>query len=294
MSLSSRLCGVLTIVLDMGRAAGAWWRSRKDEGAGGPVSFIAAVTFALIAAAAPQTAAAPASAPTPMSAAPARPQWLLSREGPRVVFRGALNPASGAALALALSDESVEGLVIDSGGGDENAALDAAEVILARRLPVTVRGQCTSACANAVFAAGATRTIERAGFVSFHHSSPVIEANYQTLNEAVPDEIARGARRLRALYAARGADPGILACAAAQIGLSDIQTQVTIPGEATPRAAWLSRHSLWLPHEATLRRYGLDFTRWGRPPSRRDVLARLRPPNPRAVVFGGAGDCVAG
>ncbi|HAL07287.1 MAG TPA: hypothetical protein DCP26_08045, partial [Brevundimonas sp.] len=92
------------------------------------MSFIAAVTFALIAAAAPQTAAAPASAPTPMSAVPARPQWLLSREGPRVVFRGALNPASGAALALALSDESVEGLVIDSGGGDENAALDAAEV----------------------------------------------------------------------------------------------------------------------------------------------------------------------
>lgn len=170
--------------------------------------------------------------------------------------------------------------MIDSGGGDENAALDAAEVILARRLPVTVRGQCTSACANAVFAAGATRTIERAGFVSFHHSSPVIEANYQKLKEAVPDEIARGARRLRALYAARGVDPGILACAAAQIGLSDIQTQVTIPGEATPRAAWLSRHSLWLPHEATLRRYGLDFTRWGRPPSRRDVLARLRPPQP--------------
>lgn len=258
------------------------------------MSFIAAVTFALIAAAAPQTTAAPASAPTPMSAALARPQWLLSREGPSVVFRGALIPASGAALALALSDESVEGLVIDSGGGDENAALDAAEVILARRLPVTVRGQCTSACANAVFAAGATRTIERAGFVSFHHSSPVIEANYQKLNETVPDEIARGARRLRALYAARGVDPGILECAAAQIGLSDIQTQVTIPGEATPRAAWLSRHSLWLPHEATLRRYGLDFTRWGRPPSRRDVLARLRPPNPRAVVFGGSGDCVSG
>src|SRR5690606_4945715 len=130
MPLSSRLGGVLRIVLDMGRAAGAWWRSRRDEGAGGPVSFIAAVTFSLIAAAAPQTTAAPASAPTPMSAALARPQWLLSREGPSVVFRGALNPTSGAALALALSDESVEGLVIDSGGGDENAALDAAEVIL--------------------------------------------------------------------------------------------------------------------------------------------------------------------
>lgn len=260
------------------------------------MSLIAAVTSALIAVASPQaTPAAPASpATTEMSAGPARPQWLLSREGPRVVFRGAFSPASGAALALALSDESVEGLVIDSGGGDENAALDAAEVILARRLPVTVRGQCTSACANAIFAAGATRTIERAGFVSFHHSSPVIEANYQTLNEAVPDEIARGARRLRALYAARGADPGILACAAAQIGLSDIQTQVTIPGETTPRAAWLSRHSLWLPHEATLRRYGLGFTRWGRPPSRRDVLGRLRPPDPRAVVFGAAGDCVSG
>lgn len=72
-------------------------------------AFIAAVTFALIAAAAPQTAAAPASAPTLMSAAPARPQWLLSREGPRVVFRGALNPASGAALALALSTRASRG-----------------------------------------------------------------------------------------------------------------------------------------------------------------------------------------
>src|SRR5690606_33819865 len=253
------------------------------------------MTSALIAVASPQaTPAAPASpATTEMSAGPARPQWLLSREGPRVVFRGAFSPASGAALALALSDESVEGLVIDSGGGDENAALDAAEVILARRLPVTVRGQCTSACANAIFAAGATRTIERASFVSFHHSSRGIEASYRTLTAAVPAEIARGARRLRALCAARGADPGILACAAAQIGLSDIQTQVTIPGETTPRAAWLSRHSLWLPHEATRRRYGLGFTRWGRPPSRRDVLGRLRPPDPRAVVFGGAGDCVS-
>src|SRR5690606_8760802 len=186
--------------LDTDASAGAWWRSCKE--AHKPVSLIAAVTSALIAVASPQaTPAAPASpVTTEMSAGPARPQWLLSREGPRVVFRGAFSPASGAALALALSDESVEGLVIDSGGGDENAALDAAEVILARRLPVTVRGQCTSACANAIFAAGATRTIERAGFVSFHHSSPVIEANYQTLNEAVPVEIARGARRLRALY----------------------------------------------------------------------------------------------
>ena len=263
------------------------------------MSLIAAVTAALIVAVSlqattPTPASSSASSATPTATASAGPQWLLSREGPRVVFRGALNPASGAALAQVLADETVEGLVIDSGGGDENAALDAAEVILARRLPVTVRGQCTSACANAVFAAGATRAIERAGFVSFHHSSPVIEANYQKLNEAVPEEIARGARRLRALYAARGVDPGVLDCAAAQIGLSTIQTQVTIPGETTPRAAWLSRHSLWLPHEATLRRYGLGFTRSGRPPSRRDVLARLRPPDPRAVVFGRTDDCVSG
>lgn len=262
------------------------------------MSFIAAVTSALILAAPPQAATASPASPSasssaPMSVAPTRPQWLLSREGAQVVFRGALNPASSAALVEALSDKDAEGLIIDSGGGDDNAALDAAEVILARRLPVTVRGQCTSACANAVFAAGATRVIERAGFVSFHHSSPVIEANYQRLNEAVPEEIARGARRTRALYAARGVDPAILDCAAAQVGLSTLQTEVRIPGEIAPRAAWLSRHSLWIPHEATLRRYGLEFTRWGRPPSRRDVLARLRPPNPRAVVFGQADDCLS-
>lgn len=266
-------------------------------------SFIASVAVAVTpalcaalmqAAGPPQTpsAAPPApSAAATASPAPAWPQWLLSQEGRRVVFRGYLTPASGAALAEALSNPEVEGLIISSGGGDDNAALDVAEVMMARRLPVTVRGQCASACANAIFVAGSTRTIERAGFLSLHHSSPTVEANYRAVNQPVPDDIARGAARMRALYARQGVDLALLDCAAAQVGLSTIQSQVQIPGETAPRPAWRARYALWIPHEATLYRFGVNFTRWGRPPGRRDILALLRPPDRRAIVFGRATDC---
>jgi len=59
-------------------------------------------------------------------------------------------------------------LVITSGGGLVDAALDLAEAVHARHLDVEVPSTCLSSCANYVFPAGRRKLLARPGAVRWH------------------------------------------------------------------------------------------------------------------------------
>lgn len=67
--------------------------------------------------------------------------------------------------------ESVGGnpvMVVNSGGGDVDAALDMAEAIGARSSTVIVDGVCASSCANYILPAGSRRIVARHSILAFH------------------------------------------------------------------------------------------------------------------------------
>ncbi len=64
-------------------------------------------------------------------------------------------------------DDKIRELVVDSGGGSVAAGLEIAEVILNRKLKVTVEGVGFSSCANYLFSVAPIREI-RNGLVGYH------------------------------------------------------------------------------------------------------------------------------
>lgn len=68
---------------------------------------------------------------------------------------------------LAVYDNDVELLVVDSGGGDVEGGLSIGEFILDKKMAVEVKGICISSCANYIFVA-AERKIIHQGIVGYH------------------------------------------------------------------------------------------------------------------------------
>lgn len=93
-----------------------------------------------------------------------------------VHYTGELNADAVAKLAgqVKASNGNVAKLVIDSGGGDVNAGMDLAEIVLAAELDVIVKRLCASSCANYVFPAGKRKQIA-SGAVVIWHGSPIQE-----------------------------------------------------------------------------------------------------------------------
>lgn len=209
--------------------------------------------------------------------------------GNDVVFEGYLTAETAADLVARLQAPSVDHLIITSGGGDENAAMDVADVVNQRGLRVTVRGRCVSACANTILIAGSARYLENRAVVAFHHSSPVIEKNYITLHRPAPERIVRGAERVRALYREKSANLAILDCAASKIGLTQQLVEARLPEEDIIRMAWLSRHQFWVPRDDTLARFGVPVVRVGATPNRRVAERVLE--RSVGVVMGDSHDC---
>lgn len=211
------------------------------------------------------------------------------RPSSEVVFDGPLTAEAVADLVARLRAPSVKHLIITSGGGDENAAMDVADVVSQRGLSVTVRGRCVSACANTILVAGSARRLENRAVVAFHHSSPVIEKNYIAVHRPAPERIVTGAERVRALYREKGVNLALLDCAASKIGLTQQLVEARLPGEDLVRMAWLSRHQFWVPRDDTLVRFGVPVARVGAMPSRRVAERELE--RSVGVVMGDSHDC---
>jgi len=92
----------------------------------------------------------------------------VSTAGPGVIcFFGYIDDASAKNfLSLPIRDGSM--LVLRSMGGSVEAALDMADVIVAKRLVAVIDAKCLSSCANYLFTAAAAKIVLNGGVVGFH------------------------------------------------------------------------------------------------------------------------------
>jgi hypothetical protein len=91
-----------------------------------------------------------------------------------LIFTGTIMPATVAPVAsYAKKFLDIRRLVIDSGGGDIDAALDFARIVRAHGWDVVVKHRCLSACANYVFVAGARKTVLPNAWVGIHEARQI-------------------------------------------------------------------------------------------------------------------------
>lgn len=86
-------------------------------------------------------------------------------------FRGDTTDANAAAFIEAVAGTGVDEplvIVVDSGGGEINAAMAMAEAIVPRRTTVIAQRQCMSSCANYLFLAGDRRVVAPGTLLVYH------------------------------------------------------------------------------------------------------------------------------
>ncbi|MCV2350661.1 hypothetical protein [Paucibacter sp. Y2R2-4] len=88
--------------------------------------------------------------------------------GERLVFAGAITKGSSKLFSHYVATENIATLVMASGGGDVDAAIEIAEIVFRRGINVEVQVMCMSSCANYIFPAGRTKTIAPGAIVGWH------------------------------------------------------------------------------------------------------------------------------
>lgn len=143
-------------------------------------------------------------------------------------LEGEISNGDGKALADQITPDT-RTLLLNSAGGEVEAALEMAEIIAAARLRIVVDGACISSCANYLFAAADQQLILRGGVVLWHGApardsgSQVEAALRQALEKSgagkqqveadLSRELARldaTLRRQEALYADRRLNTAVL------------------------------------------------------------------------------------
>lgn len=107
--------------------------------------------------------------------------WMAGRasDGPAVhtigddglCFFGGTNDTNSTAFVEAVSmidPETPLVVVVRSGGGEINAAMAMAEVLVPRHATVIAQNQCLSSCANYLFLAGDRRVVAQGALLGFH------------------------------------------------------------------------------------------------------------------------------
>lgn len=92
----------------------------------------------------------------------------VEQRGDAVVLKGRIDDEAATRAIALMQDPWVTRLVITSGGGLVDAALDLAEAVYARGLDVEVPLACMSSCANYVLPAGRHKVVGRPGAVGWH------------------------------------------------------------------------------------------------------------------------------
>jgi len=134
----------------------------------------------------------------------------IARAGDAVVFDGRIDAASAARAIELLQDGAVTRLVITSGGGQVDAAIDLALAVHARQLDVEVPTACLSSCANYVLPAARRKLLGRPGAVAWHgnmaHVLYLVQTGQGTWSGPEVEDARRLATREAALYASLGVD----------------------------------------------------------------------------------------
>jgi hypothetical protein len=153
-------------------------------------------------------------------------------------------------------------LVITSVGGNLDAPLALAALVLRERLDVEVAGPCFSACASIIFVAGNHRIVSATGVLGFHNtnSSAFMLASHLFAGRGSPDmgNLRRRASEEIGIYARRAIDPTLLVRPQVEIGTLCVRrADASSPGEPVFNLA--SRLDLWVPDLATLRAFGVEL-----------------------------------
>ena len=94
------------------------------------------------------------------------PPPLVSGES--ILIRGIITAETATEFRRELTQSKITRVLLDSGGGDVESAIEIANLIKKHELDVDVIGKCYSSCANYLFPAGRTKTISELGIVAWH------------------------------------------------------------------------------------------------------------------------------
>jgi hypothetical protein len=143
-------------------------------------------------------------------AAQPAPTAGVRRSGDAVVFEGRIDFASAARFLQLLEEPGVARVVVTSRGGLVAPALEMAQAIHRRGLPLEIPAACLSSCANYLFPAAARKVLGRADAVGWHgNMAHVLWLQQAGQASWSPDELAQAralARREAAFYRAIGVD----------------------------------------------------------------------------------------
>lgn len=112
-----------------------------------------------------------------------------------VAFEGCIHQQSAQALIDALERQPSARLLVRSGGGAVNAAIEAATVMARQRIRLTIRGQCLSSCANYWLPAAASVDVEEGSAIGFHGDARTTFQNDASVS-AYGAEAQRGMARV--------------------------------------------------------------------------------------------------
>jgi len=185
---------------------------------------------------------------------------LLSREA--VLYCGLLN-AKGARLLDDIGTAETTTLLIASGGGVLEAPLDIADIVLRNKLSVVAAGPCFSGCAATVFVAGMERYTLASAQLGFHNTATsaveMAEATFGQKNSFNFVPLEARSRREIALYDSMGIDRALLLDPQSAI----VTVCITVNGNDAVSGETVlnitSQFDLWVPSNAQLARYGLNY-----------------------------------
>ncbi len=133
-------------------------------------------------------------------------KWMQVNEQ-TLRFVGQINRKTAARFNKIITPE-ITTVIVQSGGGDVDNALQVGQEIHRRQLNIIVDGRCGSSCANYWFVAAAHKTVREGSWVGFHGnpSSSLPYYNRRKFNQAFLDSLTEFAQQERVFFQALGVD----------------------------------------------------------------------------------------
>ncbi|PZD75258.1 hypothetical protein C1752_00458 [Acaryochloris thomasi RCC1774] len=122
-------------------------------------------------------------------------------------FVGQIDKRTAASFKQIVTPE-ITTVVVQSGGGDTDTALQVGQEIHRRRLNIIVDGRCGSSCANYWFVAAAHKTVTKGSWVGFHGnpSSSLLYYDRRQFDQAFLDSLAAFAQQESIFFKNLGVD----------------------------------------------------------------------------------------
>jgi len=174
-----------------------------------------------------------------------------------VSYSGYINEQSIAPIIHAIQEGANE-LIVDSIGGEEDAAIKLAHIIHANNVNITVDGVCMSACAFYLFPASQTRTIKPNSLVTFHNNSysAVHLLNVNTLFKDLKLDIKTTSEDAKALYNKLGISAEVFNDAQKVLGAVCFEADSF---NAEENIGVLMGYEVWVPTKQYMMKNGYDF-----------------------------------